>query len=95
MALSSKLENKKLFIIDNFNLQEIKTQSFVKVLEALGLGNILIVSDADDANLILSSRNVSDVKVLKTEGLNVYDILKFDNLLLVESSVENIEGRLS
>lgn len=95
MALSSKLEEQKLFIINDFNLQEIKTQSFVKVLNALGLGNILIVSDSDDANLILSSRNVSDVKIIKTEGLNVYDILKFDNLLLLESSIENIEGRLS
>jgi large subunit ribosomal protein L4 len=95
MALSSKLEDKKLFIINDFNLQEIKTKPFVNVLNALGLGNILIVSDTDDANLILSSRNVSDVKILKTEGLNVYDILKYDNLLLVESSIENIEGRLS
>lgn len=95
MALSSKFTDKKLHIIDDFKLQEIKTKSLVKVLEALNLDNILIVSDLDDTNLVLSSRNIPDVKVLKTDGLNVYDILKFKNLLLVESSIENIERRLS
>ncbi|THB80385.1 MAG: 50S ribosomal protein L4 [Desulfobacteraceae bacterium] len=95
MALSSKLTDKKITIIDDFKLQEIKTKSLVKVLDALNLENILIVNDTDDMNLSLSSRNLPGVKVLKTDGLNVYDILKFDNLLLLESSIESIERRLS
>ena len=65
------------------------------VLDTLKLSDLLIVSDTEDANLLLSSRNIPDVKVIKTEGLNVYDILKFKNLLLVEASIKNIEGRLS
>ncbi|MBU1340828.1 MAG: 50S ribosomal protein L4, partial [Proteobacteria bacterium] len=52
-------------------------------------------SDAEDTHLMLPSRNIPDIKVIRTEGLNVYDILKFKNLLLVESTIKNIEGRLS
>jgi large subunit ribosomal protein L4 len=95
MALSSKVEDSTVFVIDDFNLDTVKTKSFVKVLDALGLENLLIVSDAEDTNLLLSSRNVHGVKVIKTPGLNVVDILKYKNLLLVESSIKNIEGRLA
>jgi large subunit ribosomal protein L4 len=95
MALSSKVEDNTVYVIDDFNLETIKTKALVKVLETLALSDLLIVSDAEDTNLLLSSRNVSDIKVIKTEGLNVYDILKFKNLLLVESTIKNIEGRLS
>lgn len=96
MALSSKWEEKNLFVIDDFNLDGIKTKKLASVLDALNLNNLLIVSDAqDDTNLELSSRNIPHVKVIKTAGLNVYDILKYRNLLLVESSIQNIQGRLS
>ena len=95
MALSSKVEDNTLYVIDDFNLETIKTQDLVNVLKALELSDLLIVSDTEEANLLLSSRNIPDVKVIKTEGLNVVDILKFKNLLLVESTIKNIEGRLS
>ncbi len=95
MALSSKVEDNTIYVIDDFKLESIKTKEFVNVLNALDLSDLLIVSDADEASLLLSSRNIPDVKVIKTEGLNVYDILKFKNLLLVESTIKNIEGRLS
>ena len=94
MALSSKWEDKTLFVIDDFKLDEIKTKVLASVLGALHLDDLLIVSDAQDTNLELSSRNIPDVKVIKTAGLNVYDILKYKNLLLVESSIQNIQGRL-
>lgn len=95
MALSSKAEDKTVFVIDDFKLEAIKTKALVTVLNNLDLNDILIVSDTEDINLAMSSRNIPDVKVIKTEGLNVYDILKYKNLLLVESTIENIEGRLS
>lgn len=95
MALSSKLGDNRLFIIDSFNLETIKTKAFVNILKALSLSNLLIISDPDDDNLLLSARNVPDVKFIKTDGLNVYDILKYKNLLIVESSINNIEGRLN
>ena len=94
MALSSKLENAALAVIDRFDLEGIKTKGFVAVTQALGLKNVLVVTSEDDRNLFLSSRNVPGVKVIKTEGLNVYDILKYDTLLLVESSIQGIQGRL-
>ncbi|MCP3941928.1 MAG: 50S ribosomal protein L4 [Desulfobacteraceae bacterium] len=95
MALSSKLQDNTLFVIDDFKLEAIKTKVLSDVLETLNLQDLLIVSDSEDVNLALSSRNIPDVKVIKTIGLNVYDILKFKNLLLVESTIKNIEGRLS
>lgn len=95
MALSAKVSDSRLFVIDALELEEIKTKALANVLSALKLDDLLIVSDTDDTKLALSSRNIPDVKVIKTEGLNVYDILKFKNLLLVESSIENIKGRLS
>lgn len=95
MALSAKFSDSQLFVVDALELEEIKTKALANVLSTLKLDDLLIVSDADDAKLALSSRNIPDVKVIKTEGLNVYDILKFKNLLLVESSIENIKGRLS
>ena len=95
MALSAKLEDKTIHVIDDFKLDVIKTKESANVLKTLKLSDLLIVSDAEDTNLLLSSRNLPDVKVIKTEGLNVYDILKFKNLLLVEKSIKNIEGRLS
>lgn len=94
MALSSKWEDKNLYVIDAFNLDQVKTKKLASVLGALKLDNLLIVSDAQDTNLELSSRNIPDVKVIKTAGLNVYDILKYKNLLLVEASIQNIKGRL-
>ena len=95
MALSSKLEDKTITVIDDFKLEAIKTKALVDVLNTLDLSDLLIVSDSEDVNLSLSSRNIPDVKVIKSEGLNVYDILKFKNLLLVEDAIKNIEGRLS
>jgi large subunit ribosomal protein L4 len=95
MALSTKLEDKNLFVVDALELEEIKTKALAQILNALNLEDLLIVSDTDDEKLLLSSRNIPDVKVIKTAGLNVYDILKFKNLLLVEASIENIKGRLS
>jgi large subunit ribosomal protein L4 len=96
MALSSKWEEKNLFVIDDFHLDGIRTKKLASVLDALNLNNLLIVSDAqDDTFLEMSSRNIPQVKVIKTAGLNVYDILKYRNLLLVESSIQNIQGRLS
>jgi large subunit ribosomal protein L4 len=95
MALSCKLTDKTLYVIDDFKLEAVKTRVLSEVLATLNLQDLLIVSDSEDMNLALSSRNIPDIKVIKTAGLNVYDILKFKNLLLVESTIKNIEGRLS
>ncbi len=95
MALSSKLQNDSLVVVDKFEMEEIKTKAFVGHMTNMNLGKTLIVTDGKDEKLEMSARNVQNVKVLRTEGLNVYDILKYDKLLLLESSVKSIEGRLS
>ena len=94
MALSSKLNDEKLIVLDQFELQDVKTKAFVNVMKTLNLTNALIVIDEDNTNLVKSSRNVPDVKVLKSDGLNVYDILKYQTLVLLEPAIKNIEGRL-
>ncbi|MBE9545108.1 MAG: 50S ribosomal protein L4 [Proteobacteria bacterium] len=94
MALSSKLNEKELVVLDRFELEEIKTKEFVGVLDTLNLNSALIVTDETHENLELSSRNVRNIKVLRSEGLNVYDILKYRTLVLLEPAVKNIEGRL-
>ncbi|MDA3898090.1 MAG: 50S ribosomal protein L4 [Desulfobacteraceae bacterium] len=95
MALSIKLKEETITVLDVFSLDQIKTKSVVSVLETLKLNNSLIVVDAKNEELELSSRNIPGVKVLRVEGLNVYDILKHKNLILLEGSIKNIEGRLA
>lgn len=94
MALSSKFAKNNLMVLDRFEMDEVKTKVFMQTVVALKLKNALIVIDGKDEKLELSSRNVPTVKVLRSEGLNVYDILKYEHLVLVESSIKNIEGRL-
>ncbi|MCW7752437.1 50S ribosomal protein L4 [Desulfobotulus sp. H1] len=95
MALSSKLKNDNVKVLDDLSLDGIKTKNFVSVMEALKTRKTLIVISEENRNLELSARNIPGVKVLKSEGLNVYDILRYDDLLLVPSSVQSIEGRFA
>lgn len=94
MALSSKYAARELTVLDGFDLPEIRTRNFVQVINRFGFQKVLIVTSGNDTNLELSSRNVPNVKVLRSEGLNVYDILKYDQLLLLAPAVKLIEERL-
>lgn len=94
MALSSKLQKDNLVVLDAFDLDKIKTKEFLSVMDVLNITNALIITDKKNENLELSSRNVQGIKVLRVEGINVYDILKYENVVLLESSIKFIEGRL-
>lgn len=94
MALSSKFQVNVMVVLDRFELEKIKTREFIEVLNRLNVKKALIVTDKKNENLELSSRNVPGVKVLRVEGLNVYDILKYKNLILDEASIKVIERRL-
>jgi len=94
MALSSKLKSHKIIVLDQFELEKVKTKAFIKVINTLDVNNALIVTEKKNENLELSSRNVPGIKVMRTEGINVYDILKYKYLVLLEPSVNEIEGRL-
>ncbi|MCX5851045.1 MAG: 50S ribosomal protein L4 [Deltaproteobacteria bacterium] len=93
-ALSMKVQENKTLIIRDFSMDEIKTKKFKEVLDRFELKNTLIVIDRENPVLELSSRNLRDVKMMRAEGINVYDLLKYETLVLLEPSVKIIEGAL-
>ncbi|RLB80156.1 MAG: 50S ribosomal protein L4, partial [Deltaproteobacteria bacterium] len=95
MALTDKLQNEKLIVIDSFSFPEIKTKAFVEAMRRFDVRTALIVADQMDENLDKSSRNVPWVKVMRREGLNVYDILKYDNLFVEQPALKKIEEVLA
>ena len=94
MALSARLQEENLIVLDDFTMENIKTKDFVTVMNNLDVENGLIVIDSDADNLKLSSRNVVGFKVLPSDGLNVYDILLHKKVILVKPVIENLEKRL-
>ena len=95
VALSARAAEGKLLVLNQFELKEIKTKPFVEILSRLGVEGALIVTGKENFNLERSARNVPGVKVLRVEGLNVYDILNHENLILVKDAVEKIQERLA
>jgi len=94
MALSSKLRDNALMVVDRLELEAPKTKHLVAVLKALKAEDVLVVIDREIENVELSSRNIPSVKVIRSEGLNVYDVLRFKDIVLVEPSVYQIQERL-
>ncbi len=94
-ALSDKLQENKLLVLRGFDLAQIKTKAFWAVLDRFETSNALVVTAGPDEVIEKSARNLPTVKVLRAEGLNVYDILKHDHLVLLEAAVSPIEEALS
>lgn len=94
MALNDKLLSERLVIIEDFNFPEIKTKQFVEVMKKFKVNKALIVTDEKNEILEKSSKNVPWVKVVRYEGLNVYDILNHDYLFVVKSAIKKIEEAL-
>ncbi len=95
MALSDKRRSDKVLVLNEFPLSEIKTKLFVQAMDRLDLRNSLILIGSDDGNLQKSARNVPSCKVLHAKGLNVYDVLKYEHLIILEPSLEKITERLA
>ena len=94
-TLSKKNIDKNLFILEDVKKEIKKTKEFNKFLEKNNLANSLIISDNDTLkNIDKSARNIKNVKLIKTEGANIYDIFKFKNVILTSSSVLKIQERL-
>jgi large subunit ribosomal protein L4 len=93
-VLSSKYHENKLLVLNEFELREPKTKSFVAVLKALGLSNVLLVIDGPDAILEKSALNVPGVQVSRCEGLNVHDLLRHEHVVFLRSSLERMERNL-
>ncbi|MCM0605276.1 MAG: 50S ribosomal protein L4 [Xanthomonadaceae bacterium] len=94
VALSDRFKANHLIVIDEFKLGEVKTKALSEILrKKLGLDKVLVVDDKN-LNLELSGRNIANVKVLRTEGMNVYDIVKYNWLVMTKKSVETLSARL-
>jgi len=94
-ALSLRMQEEKIIIVDKLELTEIKTKVLQKVAEDLGVESALIVIPGPDEKVERSARNLATVKVLRAEGLNVYDILCYKHLILTEKSLKVLEERLA
>jgi large subunit ribosomal protein L4 len=93
-ALSMLFKGNKLTVLNSFDLEQISTKGFVGVLNGFALNKTLLVVDGDNRNLELSARNVKDVKLLKPEGLNVFDIMKYQSIIFTQDAVRKVEGAL-
>jgi large subunit ribosomal protein L4 len=93
-VLSMKLREERMIILKDFPLDEIKTKRFQEVVDRFGLKKALFVIDESRPVLEKSSRNIRDVKMVRSEGISVYDLLKYDHVVLLEPSVKKIEGAL-
>ena len=89
-ALSSRVAENKIIVLDAFNMEEVKTKKFKAVMDALKVYKALVVVD-DNNNVVLSARNIPDVKTASTSTINVYDILKYDTLVVTQDAVATIQ----
>jgi large subunit ribosomal protein L4 len=94
MALSDKFQSERLLVLNDFNLPKIKTKDFIQVMKTFDVRKALIVTSEKNEILEKSSMNVPWVKVMRCEGLNVYDVLNHEHLLLVQSTIPKIEEAL-
>lgn len=95
MAMSARFQEGNLVVLDEFAMAAIKTKDFVGIMKELQLSNALIVVDGDNEQLAKSSRNVPGYKVMKTDGLNVYDILLHQKLVLLQPAIPSLEERFT
>ncbi|WP_136516419.1 50S ribosomal protein L4 [Geomonas edaphica] len=93
-ALSMLFKKDAITVVNNFELPEIKTKAFVEVLNAFNLDKTLVITDTANLTLELSARNVKNVKVLGPDGLNIFDIMKYQSVVFTEAAVRRVEGAL-
>jgi len=94
-ALSLKNRDRKIIIVDKFELDEVKTKLMVRALAELKVDSALLVIPESNVKIERSARNLPKVKVLRVEGLNVYDLLRYEHLILTEGALKLLEERLS
>ena len=90
-VLTSKVAEDKLIVLDSISFDEIKTKKMVAVLNNLKADKALVVLNDNDKNVILSAKNIPDVKTALTNTINVYDILKYDKLIVTKDAVATFE----
>jgi len=93
-VLSMKLKEDKMLILKDFPMEKISTKAFKNVVDLFGFKKALFVLDIKDEVLLKSSQNIRNIKMIRSEGINVYDVLNCEHLILLEPSVKKIEGAL-
>jgi large subunit ribosomal protein L4 len=94
MALSAKLAVDGLVLVEGINVPEVKTKLMAKVVSDFGLKKALIVLCSSDNNLELSARNLPGIKVVREDMLNVYDVLRYDHLVMIKDAALRVQERL-
>ena len=90
-ALTSRVNDNKLIVVDELKLDAVKTKKFQEVLNNLKVNKALVVLNENDQNVVLSARNIPAVKTALTNTINVYDILKYDTVVVTKAAVATIE----
>ena len=90
-ALSSKVAEEKFIVVDGLAFDEIKTKKMAAVLDNLKVNKALVVLDKKDDNVILSARNIPEVRTVMSGSVNVYDVLKYGNVVITKEAVAQIE----
>ncbi len=96
-ALAYKAKEKSILILEDFSFEAPKTKEYIKMLEALAMNGkkTLLVMPEASKNIVLSSKNIQNTKVVTAEQLNTYDVIDAENLMIVESSIEKIDNILN
>ena len=90
-ALTSRVAEEKIYVVDSLSFDEIKTKKMAAVLDSLKVEKALVVLDKKDENVILSARNLPEVRTVMSNSINVYDILKYGSLVITKEAVAQIE----
>jgi len=90
-ALSSRVEANKFIVVDEMKFEEIKTKNFQTMLNNLSVAKALVVIEEGNTNAVLSARNIADVKTAGTNTINVYDILKYNTVIVSKAALTTIE----
>ena len=90
-ALTSRVQENKLIVVDELKMDAIKTKNFAQVMKNLNVEKALVVINENDQNIVMSAKNIPSVKVAQTNTINVFDILKYSTVVVTKAAVATIE----
>ena len=90
-VLTAKVQENKFIVLDELKLDEIKTKKFQAVLDNLNVNKAMVVLNENDKNVVMSAKNIPNVITAQTNTINVYDILKYNTMIVTKAAVETIQ----
>jgi large subunit ribosomal protein L4 len=94
-ALSMTYKTNKMTVVNRFEVADVSTKSFALLLGKFDASKVLLVIDSENRNLELSARNIKNVKVMKPAAINIFDVLKYQNIIFTQEAVRMVEGALT